>query len=267
MYGAAGADDTECFLKMSRSFPLFKWVLLGWAAIGLLGARPLTAAVEVQNPFERGNQLYEQGKYSEAVASYEQMLQQGVRSVAVYYNLGNAYFKAGQTGRAILNYRRAQSLSPRDPEVRSNLQFARAQALGGKVGTVAYWKMNPILSLNELAILSAVAGWVFFGLLALKEQRRTRVNAAVYLSCLLWLISLAALGLRYRNQVVIPQVVVHQREGLVRRGPLEESQLVFTAANGTEFRVLDRKDAWLKVEDDSNHRGWILQSETIPLIR
>src|SRR5689334_19162351 len=75
--------------------------------------------------FEEANKLYEQGKYAEAAAAYENLAPAHNGSPALYYNLGNAWFKAGQNGRAIAAYRKAEMLSPRDPNLRFNLNFVR----------------------------------------------------------------------------------------------------------------------------------------------
>src|SRR5689334_21968587 len=58
--------------------------------------------------FDSANKLYEQGKFTEAASAYEKMVQTGQASAAVYYNLGNAFFKAGQIGRAIAAYNAAE---------------------------------------------------------------------------------------------------------------------------------------------------------------
>jgi Flp pilus assembly protein TadD len=70
----------------------------------------------------------------EAAAAYEQILTNGAVSPALYFNLGNAHFKAGQLGRAIAAYRQAERLTPRDPDVRANLQFARNRVQGPTLG-------------------------------------------------------------------------------------------------------------------------------------
>ena len=64
-----------------------------------------------------GNRLYEAGQFVEAAALYQALADAGAEDGTLYYNLGNACFKAGDLGRAILNYRRAQALLPRDPDV------------------------------------------------------------------------------------------------------------------------------------------------------
>ena len=80
--------------------------------------------------FDSANKLYEEGKFAEAVSAYEKLAQSGETSAALYFNLGNAFFKSGQIGRAVAAYRTAEQLTPRDPDVRANLQFARNQAQG-----------------------------------------------------------------------------------------------------------------------------------------
>src|SRR6185436_11225451 len=82
-------------------------------------------AEDVAVTFDGANKLYEQGKFVEAAAGYEKLVLGGQSSAPIYYNLGNAYFKSGQIGRAIRAYRQAERLTPRDPDLRANLQFAR----------------------------------------------------------------------------------------------------------------------------------------------
>jgi Flp pilus assembly protein TadD len=73
------------------------------------------------------NQLYENGRYTEAVQAYQQLVDQSFRGSSLYYNLGNAYYKQGDLGRAIVAYLRAEKLAPRDSEIRVNLDVARGQ--------------------------------------------------------------------------------------------------------------------------------------------
>jgi uncharacterized protein YgiM (DUF1202 family) len=57
------------------------------------------------------------------------------------------------------------------------------------------------------------------------------------------------------------RVVVTARDVLIRNGPLDESQTSFTANDGAELRVLDRKDDWLQVTDGTRRVGWLKRSE------
>src|SRR6266404_5247545 len=98
----------------------FRTVVMIW----LLG---LGAAVAGPNDdFKTANQLYDAGKFAEAAAAYEKI---EPKTAYVDYNLGNAWFRQGKLGLAILNYERARRLAPRDPDILANLKFAE-QRLG-----------------------------------------------------------------------------------------------------------------------------------------
>ena len=75
------------------------------------------------------NQRFERGEFAEAAQQYEALIGLGYQDAAVYYNLGNAYMEDGDLGRAILNYLRAEELSPRDPDIMANLALARSRTV------------------------------------------------------------------------------------------------------------------------------------------
>ena len=90
----------------------------------------------------KANERYERGGYAEATQQYEALIDRGYSDAALYFNLGNAYLESGDLGRAILNYLRARRLSPRDTDIRDNLESGpwndrgphrhRARLPGGK---------------------------------------------------------------------------------------------------------------------------------------
>src|SRR5438094_5671155 len=81
-----------------------------------------------QTDFAKANQEYAQGHFKEAIAGYETLVRSGPLSANLFYDLGNAYFRTGDFGRAILNYKRALALEPHHPEAAANLQIARDEA-------------------------------------------------------------------------------------------------------------------------------------------
>src|SRR5438093_11113999 len=99
--------------------------------------------------FEAANRLYFEGKFSEAATTYGILEQSGQRSAALYFNWGKALFKSARIGRAIAAYRKAQALAPRDPDIRANLQFARAQRQGPTLFFKKSQQWLHKLSLNE----------------------------------------------------------------------------------------------------------------------
>ena len=75
-----------------------------------------------------GNAAYSNNKFDEAIALYEDLLKTQ-ESAALYYNLGNAYYKSGKLAPAILNYERAILLDPNDDDIKSNLELAKLQTV------------------------------------------------------------------------------------------------------------------------------------------
>jgi tetratricopeptide (TPR) repeat protein len=218
-------------------------------------------AADASADFDSANKLYAEGKYSEAADLYQKIAAGGAVSPELLFNLGNAEFKAGETGRAIAAYARAERLAPRDPDVRANLQFARNQLPGGD-SVRADWcaRLLGRLTLNEWAVGASVCLWVFFGLLALRELRpawrgplRQFTVLAGSAAAVLWL-GTAALGFdRHLN----PVAVVVNHDAMVRGGPLDDAQTAFTARDGAELTVLDVRDDWLQVGDGHQRIGWV----------
>src|SRR5262249_40982996 len=138
----------------------------------LIAAGASAASDNPQAMFFRANGLYADGRYAEAAAEYERVLGTGVASANVYFNLGNAYLKAGDVGRAVLAYERARRLAPGDPDVRANLAFAREQ--GGEDDEPPRWTRVafPLASVwpsDTVLAVAAAAWWALFLLLAARH--------------------------------------------------------------------------------------------------
>lgn len=215
------------------------------------------------------NQLYQVGNYEDAQRIYEQLISQGVEHSIVYYNLGNTYYRQGDLGRAVLNFQRASQLNPRDPDIKANLELARAKAdvpftpmAPGPFSALA--KMTSSwLTLNETAIL-ALAFWFLAGFLFLairllgggKMRRILRYGAIVAL----FFLALIGLSLGSRiytestqhNGVVVAPVVAVSSE------PSENFATEFSLRSGTEVSLVETQGKWarLAVPGDAIE-GWI----------
>jgi tetratricopeptide (TPR) repeat protein len=216
--------------------------------------------------FEAANKLYEEGRFAEAATAYETLLRSGGVSAPLYFNLGNAYFKAGQLGRAIVAYRNARLLNPRDPDITANLQFARNQRQGPSVSISTFERWLGKFSLNEWTTVTAVAFWTWLLLLALAELRpalkKPLHGTILFLTAstvLLGILLIAVWRVERLNQVIVVTVP----QAAVRHGPLEESQVAFTVNDGAELRLLDRKDGWYQVTTGDNRLGWLKKESVI----
>ncbi|HTA29306.1 MAG TPA: BatD family protein [Candidatus Cybelea sp.] len=229
---------------------------------GAAGAQAQTVA----DPFLQGNKLYEEGKYSLAAAKYEELLRAGQVSPAIYFNAGNAWFKAGQIGRAIYDYRRAEHLAPRDPDIRANLGIARTQAGASSAALPGsrWTRWVGRAKLNEWAGAASAALALFFVVLTARQlspgfARSSGGLAGLLAAGSLWL--LICLGLSIDQQMLERTSIVIVPEAVVRRGPLEESQSAFTAHDGAEMMVLGSDGDWLQVSDASRRIGWLQQKD------
>lgn len=245
------------FLKIPR--------LLGVCLLCILFA----ASAKAQAPaatFNEGNKLYEQQKFTAAAAEFEKLIQGSNVSAAVYFNLGNSWFKSGQIGRAIAAYREARQLAPRDPDIHANLQFARNEANQKAVESLWHQWVHRF-TLNEWTIAMTVCIWIFFSLLMF-GQWRSDWRKAVRLwaaSIGVFTILLGVCLLSATRDLFIRGAVVIGQEAVVRRGPFDESQSYFTLRDGSEVTVTDTKDKWVQVTDAARRTGWLPESQVIVL--
>lgn len=229
---------------------------------------PIRAA-DVGSDFDAANKLYEQGKFAEAAAAYEKLLQAGAPGEAVHFNLGNAWFKAGQTGRAIAEWRLAERSSPRDPSVRFNLQFARKRVTGSDAPAGLLWQRAlRSLTLNEWTVLASALLWICFLLLAVREFKpalRKVLSGYTATAGLGALLLVSCLGVAAGLQFSTHAAVVIVPEAIARTGPLDEASVLHHLRDGTEVVVLDEKDVtvgekkqtWLQVRDSAQRTGWV----------
>ena len=237
--------------------------LPGWRAVLALAFLFVLAlsssAADASSSFDAANKLYEQGKFPEAEAAYKQMIQSGTVSPAIYFNLGNACFKSGQLGWAIAALRHAEDLSPRDPDVRANLQFIRSR-VQAPTGVSASWRQwLTTLSVNEWAILCAVIVWIWLGLwmaIQFRPQLKQSVRALLWCGGVAIFICGGCTYAAWSTESTKTAIVV-VKDAVLHNGPLDEAPAGVTVHDGAELTVLDTKNDWLQVRVDNQRAGWI----------
>lgn len=252
---------------MSLHCPLRTWfalIVAGWFA----GFVSVQADTGVAAEFEAANLLYEKGRFAEAARAYDALLTRDVRTPAILFNAGNAWFKAGRTGRAVAHWLEAEMSDPRNDRIQINLQFARKAVTGGAVPVPLWPAQLRALTLNEWGLLTLATAWLFFGGLALGAWRpgwRGPLRVPVTLAglALVGTVLLTSITARDRTGSVIAVVIAD--EAVVHFGPLNESASAFVARDGSEFRVTDRKDEWLRVEDALGREGWLLATQVLQI--
>lgn len=214
--------------------------------------------------FVNANAAYESGDFPLAISLYEKLIASGFDNGHAHYNLGNAYLRNGELGRAIASYRRASSLLPRDEDVRANLTFARKSAKDALAPpepsaverTLFFWHYG--LSRAELGTLVAVLNALFWAVLILRIYRRgSEALRWIFIAVLLLLlITGGSLAIRHfrpqRVAVIVPQEVD------VRSGTTDTALVLFKLHAGTEVRVVDRREGTLRIAlPEAGRGGWI----------
>ena len=216
--------------------------------------------------FESANKLYYEGKFPEAASAYETLIRSGQKTAILYFNLGNALFKSGQVGRAIAAYRQAEQITPRDPDVRANLHFARNQVQGPTLSSNRVEAWIGKLTLNEWAILATASLWLFFLLLILLQARpllKPTLKFYILVSIFLTLFMGVCLAFSFYHQQMLKTAIVIAPDTVVREGPVETSRNAFPVHDGTEMRVLNEKEEWLQVSPDPSRVGWIRRDQVV----
>ncbi len=221
----------------------------------------LISDAEALSKFAAATEAYKAQNYDKAVASYEEILRGGRESGALYYNLGNSYFKKGNLGKAVLNYERARRLIPRDSDLNFNASHARSRAgvpeAPGGFGAelveqrIRNWTDRELAwTLCGLALLLAAAH--VSSLFGRWPQRARR--AALGFLCVVWLICAGGFAVKLEAEKDLAVAVV---AGEAKFEPREDATTHFRVTEGARAKVLRVEDAWAKIRRGDGKAGWV----------
>src|SRR3954468_8653417 len=125
-------------------------------SIALL-ANVLSATEE--DPFAKANQAYADARYEEAAAGYQELVRSGNWNANLFYDLGNAQYRLGDFGQAILNFERGLALDPRHPEADANLRLARDEARALELRRDWIERYAGMATVKQYTIAAAIAFW------------------------------------------------------------------------------------------------------------
>ena len=216
--------------------------------------------------FEQANTLYQESNYDSAIVVYNRIIDDGVESAPLFFNLGNAYFKNGDLGHSILFYMRALRLEPGDDDIRANLEFARSFTRVQMEGVA----LNPVNSLmaeivapyrlNTLAWVSSAFFIILVLLLALRfgyGYRSSLMRTGIVLSLILLVVCSMITTFKYRHDYLTRRAVLVAEECPVFGGPSEEMDVELQGAPGLTVEILDESGDWYNVLFENSRRGWI----------
>lgn len=231
-------------------------------------------SVAVKDSVSAANELFNTGKYQDAIRKYQYVLGQGFESWELYFNLGNAFYKSGNATYAILNYERAKKLAPNEDDIRYNLELARTLIVDNIVslpeGGFLRWSRQLISSksINFWGILSIVTFFTFlflFGLFLLSRTFRIK-RLAFWFS--IAAVSISAItftfGTTMKSKLVNHKsAVITDRSVRVKASPSETGTELFIVHEGITVQLNDQLGEWVYVSLPDGNKGWIKEASMI----
>lgn len=219
--------------------------------------------------FAKANQEFAQGHFKEAIAGYEALVRANQWNANLFYDLGNAYFRTRDFGRAILNYERALALDQHHPEATANLQIARDESRALELQPTRLERYFQFASINQYSVAAAVALWLgIFGIVALIfARRRSATLMSFSILCLLvsavavWAIHTLDYGSNGRGLAIVTGNDVQ-----ARLATADTANSVLALPPGSEIKILSTRGDWMYAALPNDLRGWI-QSKNAEQVR
>ena len=226
--------------------------------------------------WEAGNKAYIEGNYDKAIEEYTAILDGGEYSMKLYYNLANAYFKAGANGKAILYYNKALRIAPSQEDIRHNLALAEAQTKD-RIAVIPEFFLNRWLrtmrnsmSCTAWSVLSLLmfGAMLAFGLLFLlaSQVRWRKMGFYGALCAFVMFVATTSFAVSSRNDMLSHNEAIVMGTAIsVKSSPDRSATDLFVLHEGTKVKVLAEVDEWVEVVITDGKKGWTLKSniETI----
>ena len=213
-----------------------------------------------QTDFDKANQEYAQGHFAEAISGYESLVRAGQWNANLFYDLGNAYFRVSDFGRAILNYERALAMERHHPEAAANLQIARDEAHALELQQSWPERYLQFASVNDYSIAAAIAFWlaVLAIVMLILARRRSATLIATLMFCLLAsAVAIYAVYTLERGSSGSALAIVTGKNVQARLATADSANSVLALPPGSEVKILSTRGDWIYAALPNTLRGWI----------
>lgn len=224
-----------------------------------------------EKSWDAANKAYQEADYKRAETLYRAILEQGLHSAKLYYNLANTLFKQEKLGEAILYYNKALRLSPADEDVRHNLEYAENSTKDSIEQIPEFFLFAWIRAVRNLM---SCDGWTIFSLVILViglaaalfyllAQRISTRKAGFYVMVLAALLFLVAtLFANYERKAIVNhnEAIVMSSAVSVKSSPDRAATELFVLHEGTKLSIGERMDGWVEVRIADGRKGWIESS-------
>ena len=225
-------------------------------------------ATEDATAFAKANQDYAAGHYKQAIDGYESLIRTNQSNAVLFYNLGNAWFRKGDPGRAILQYERALALDRQHPEAQANLHLVRDEARALELPKTRADRYLGFATSDQYVWTAAIAFWIAIFALAvlLLGSRRSGATIAVLVGALLVFGGAAYACYAVDNG---PQgravAIVTGKNIQARLATADTAGAVLALPAGSEVKILSTRGEWVYAALPNNLNGWIPAASIEPI--
>jgi tetratricopeptide (TPR) repeat protein len=216
----------------------------------------------------QGNEMYRNGNYDIAVDYYGIALSSGLSNADLYYNIGNAYYRTGQMGRAILNYERALRLNPGMKDAKANLALANSRTADRITELprifIARWVDDLCTSVRPATwriIWLCLLAIIGLSVVALRlaptiALRKTGLVAAIVSTILIIIVTLLLIGSTNRYNARRDAIIM-EPSIVLKASPEDKSTDKMILHEGTKVHILDKSlSGWYRVTIADGTTGW-----------
>ncbi len=218
------------------------------------------ARADADATFSRANADYAAGKFKDAIDGYESLVKAGQWNPSLFYNLGNAYFRTEEFGRAILNYERALALDPAQPEAKANLELVRDRARALELNRNWAEQHLDFLTRDQFTWLAAAAFWGAAAIIAGLYFSKRRPVVWIFALLLLGGVALGSAATVYmleNGSGGRDLAIVTGKNIQARVATAESTGAVLALPPGSEIKILSSRGNWDYAALPNDLQGWI----------
>ncbi len=224
-----------------------------------------SSAFQPDKVFDQAHAAYVTGDYEAASTFYREMIDHGYGTIETWYNLANASFHSGKLGEAMLAYRRAWLLNPRDADVRANMALA-AQRTGAIIPDIRLVdRIGQEFTRSEWKAAMVAGYWIAIAALLLSTMiptLRAITKPVAIAGMVAGAVGSAGWSYWFTFERRPEAVVVGPGEQTALYEPRSTATPYFALPEGSIIRIEDTFDSWLKVSS-AGKSGWMPKSAAI----
>ena len=224
-----------------------------------------------QNPEQlaaEAAKAYNSMHFDQAIKLYGKIIDNGYVSSALYYNLGNAYFRNNENAQAVLYYEKALKLSPNNSDIKHNIEVVNNR-LADKVETVPelfykrWWKhivnmmsVDAYAATNILLLSLALLLLALYIAIPMLLVKKISFWAGIGIM-FLFIIGMVAASQRNHYLENNHEAIVFEPTVNIKSSPDENSKDIFVLHEGTKVTLLDNVADWQEIRISNGSIGWI----------